>query len=824
MLKRILLTAFVAMAPSLASAVTYYVDVATGSNSDNGSTEALAWADPGYASTQMGDGDLCYVKAGTYTVTTTTVGAGGPVKFAQASKRARMEGYTTTPGDRCVGGSKPVISASASLNPASTCYLVEAVGTLDEPHVFVALRVDANSEPFTTCFKGASTVSNLYSFCYDCEAVEGAVNGFNGVVPIGCYAGSNTGTGFAACANASYSYAESNTSWGFTVDGNCVRLIARANGAGGVSLGYSSQCGNSVAYGNTGDGFAGVRNNLLVSCVAVSNTSDAFETLDHMMLINCADYNNTAGRQAATAPMFDLGAITLTGDPFVDAANDNFTPDATTSEGALLRNAGVNPYGHTGYLDAGAVQHEGSSGGGTDQVTITPFVGGDIQEDNGSKVFTFTTSVNGVATALSSGAIQFYVNGGSALTSGVTLASVTTGVYKVTVDSTNANFNGGGDVIVTLSAGTVGGISVVNRDVGSFSVGRFANVNVTSGVVQANAVQLSGDSTAADNAESFFDGTGYAGTGNTIPTVTNVTNTVDADLEQIKGDPISDDAAANWLTFFHSGGDSSTLDLSDIFTHIADVGSNGSGLTALPWNASWDAEVQSEADDALVANRLDHLLLQAVSGTDVTDNSVIAKMVSKSVTADWDSFDNTTDSQEALSDNAVAIDAADIRAAMGLAEANLDEQLDALPTTAEVATPEEIGEEVVEQLDGNIGQNQPRINREPDPGFTTQVSRRADGTYKCTKPIRLTAGAVDQVYVFIDMSPLFGPKNFVETVGTPTVSGGSVAASAEGPRDTYAVVELDGTATAGEERTVTVPVTMTSGTTLNVVFDVEVLE
>jgi hypothetical protein len=34
---------------------------------------------------------------------------------------------------------------------------------------------------------------------------------------------------------------------------------------------------------------------------------------------------------------------------------------------------------------------------------------------------------------------------------------------------------------------------------------------------------------------------------------------------------------------------------------VADVGANGSGLTAIPWNSSWDAEVQSEVDDALVA-------------------------------------------------------------------------------------------------------------------------------------------------------------------------------------------------------------------------------
>lgn len=46
----------------------------------------------------------------------------------------------------------------------------------------------------------------------------------------------------------------------------------------------------------------------------------------------------------------------------------------------------------------------------------------------------------------------------------------------------------------------------------------------TAGVPAVNAVALSGDSTAADNAEAFFDGTGYAGTNNVIPTVTNLTN------------------------------------------------------------------------------------------------------------------------------------------------------------------------------------------------------------------------------------------------------------------------------------------------------------
>lgn len=106
--------------------------------------------------------------------------------------------------------------------------------------------------------------------------------------------------------------------------------------------------------------------------------------------------------------------------------------------------------------------------------------------------------------------------------------------------------------------------------------------------------------------------------------------------------------------------DSTRIDASALNTASAAVGSNGSGLTeaggtgdhltAIPWNASWDAEVQSEVDDALIANGLDHLVFASVAGADVADNSIIAKLVSKSATADWDSFVNTTDALEAIRD------------------------------------------------------------------------------------------------------------------------------------------------------------------------------
>lgn len=49
------------------------------------------------------------------------------------------------------------------------------------------------------------------------------------------------------------------------------------------------------------------------------------------------------------------------------------------------------------------------------------------------------------------------------------------------------------------------------------------------------------------------------------------------------------------------GGATIAQNLADIEAQTDDIGVAGAGLTALPWNASWDAEVQSEATDALNA-------------------------------------------------------------------------------------------------------------------------------------------------------------------------------------------------------------------------------
>ncbi|MCK5235671.1 MAG: hypothetical protein KAR06_01700 [Deltaproteobacteria bacterium] len=78
-----------------------------------------------------------------------------------------------------------------------------------------------------------------------------------------------------------------------------------------------------------------------------------------------------------------------------------------------------------------------------------------------------------------------------------------------------------------------------------------------------------------------------------------------------------------------------------------------SGITniTLSDNARIDlAQIEAGSNDALTWLGLDHLLKVAVIGTDVTDNSALAKLVSAAATADWDTYVNTTESMQALRD------------------------------------------------------------------------------------------------------------------------------------------------------------------------------
>lgn len=108
-------------------------------------------------------------------------------------------------------------------------------------------------------------------------------------------------------------------------------------------------------------------------------------------------------------------------------------------------------------------------------------------------------------------------------------------------------------------------------------------------------------------------------------------------------------------------------DTQDLQTQI---GTAGAGLTAVPWNASWDAEVQSEVQDALEANNLDHLCKVATAAADMTaelvDNTILSRIIAS---GDTSVFDPTTDSLQDIRDKLTDIetDTQDLQTQVGTA-------------------------------------------------------------------------------------------------------------------------------------------------------------
>jgi hypothetical protein len=76
------------------------------------------------------------------------------------------------------------------------------------------------------------------------------------------------------------------------------------------------------------------------------------------------------------------------------------------------------------------------------------------------------------------------------------------------------------------------------------------------------------------------------------------------------------------------------------------IGTTGAGLTAIPWNSTWDSEVQSESEDALVAFNLDHLV-----GTSTGIPAIPAGTYLDQIMDDGSQvFDRSTDSLQAIRD------------------------------------------------------------------------------------------------------------------------------------------------------------------------------
>lgn len=301
-----------------------------------------------------------------------------------------------------------------------------------------------------------------------------------------------------------------------------------------------------------------------------------------------------------------------------------FIPDSSSSTGAGLTGLAYNSSGLAWYY-----YREGQGTGGTSVTLATMTLGtwatgGFVEVDSTNMPGFYEIGVPNAALATG---VDFV---GMQLKGATNMAPV-----NIEIQLTNLNVNDGvragltalpnaaADAAGGLAISDAGGLDLdtLNSNVSAVKTKTDSLTFTQSGHVDANVLMVSNDSAAADNLEADYDGAGYAKSASSIATVTTVgtVTTLSGHTPQT--------------------GDS-----------YARIGANGAGLTAVPWNASWDAEVQSEVNDGLVALGLDHLVSASVAGTDITDDSIVAQLVSASATADWDDFDNTTDSMQAIRD------------------------------------------------------------------------------------------------------------------------------------------------------------------------------
>ena len=232
--------------------------------------------------------------------------------------------------------------------------------------------------------------------------------------------------------------------------------------------------------------------------------------------------------------------------------------------------------------------------------------------------FTTTAAATGAPTQLAGSPVISAYPGNSTtqLTAGITLTvdfDAVTGLNNVRVVATAANgYASATDYALVITTGTVGGTSAVGYVVGHFTIGRAASFTRLGAPAGAS---IAADLVVIDN---FVDG-----------------------IESTLGTPAGASIAADLLVIdnFVDGLEST-------------IGAAGAGLTAVPWNAAWDAEAQSEVEDALIAHRLDELL-NADSDIDgvapPTVGSVFHELMTK--TAGSFTYDQTTDSLEAVRDH-----------------------------------------------------------------------------------------------------------------------------------------------------------------------------
>ena len=333
-------------------------------------------ASPGQGSALMVAGNTLHIKAGTYTITSASTNvAGGCLLIPSGSITAftRAIGYQNTHRD---GGLRPLLQASG-ISTFTLCNGASSTGVM-----FENITVDGAS---LTSSKGFGAVARALR----CKAMNCTNNGFSAPATYceatGCSTGvAFTGAFFYGCV------AYNNSSTGIVASSVAVNCLSVNNsGSFGFSIAGGAYAFNCTAYGNGSSGFNAVGGATLstwTNCVSTGNAGYQFGGSgagNNVILINCAakaDGSGTIDTANITAPT--VGQITLTADPFTNAAGGDFSLNSLSGGGAACKAAGllgvfpgVPTVNTTGFQDIGAVQHQGMQYLGSFQASgPTPYV------------------------------------------------------------------------------------------------------------------------------------------------------------------------------------------------------------------------------------------------------------------------------------------------------------------------------------------------------------------------------------------------------------------------------------------------------------------
>lgn len=230
----------------------------------------------------------------------------------------------------------------------------------------------------------------------------------------------------------------------------------------------------------------------------------------------------------------------------------------------------------------------------------------DIDTRTGIHGFSIDTSDNSDAGFYAAGSFYWVIV--DAVTIDAQTVRFIAGTFRLSAAESSA---GTPKADVSHFGGSAGTFSSGRPEVNTSHIGGSA-ISQAAGVANVNVTQLSGDATAADNAEAFFDGTGYAGTNNVIPTVTNLTNApTNGDLTATMKASVNAEVDAALNTAIPVSPTANSINeriatLDDNYT--AARAPNLDNLDAAVSTRATPAQVNTEVDTALVDIHLDHLL------------------------------------------------------------------------------------------------------------------------------------------------------------------------------------------------------------------------